>query len=271
MNKMIVMDMDGTLLRSDGTCSEETKEYLTNLKEEGHTIVLATGRPLRAAKIPIEGTSFANYIITNNGSLIYNYETGEIVDASIMDKNAVRKVCSLYDEDIAKYIALSNVSHYKRYSPVPIENIETQMIKSEEELEEVKKDDIVDITMELKHKEMNDDMIRLFNEKVDGVTATIMQDSFGERKWLRIGNDDTNKYNAIVKIANSKGIDNNDIICFGDGLNDLDMLANCGLSVAMGNALEAVKVVCDDRTATNDEDGVRKYLERYFEYNRVIK
>lgn len=92
-----------------------------------------------------------------------------------------------------------------------------------------------------------------------------------QKKWIRIGNDGTNKYSAIEKIANTKGIDNDDIICFGDGLNDLDMLANCGLSVAMGNALDEVKVVCDDRTDSNDDDGVIRYLERYFEYNKVVK
>ena len=54
-------------------------------------------------------------------------------------------------------------------------------------------------------------------------------------------------------------------------MNNLDMLANCGVSVAMGNALDEVKVVCNDRCDTNDEDGVIRYLERYFEYNRVIK
>lgn len=267
---MIVMDMDGTLLRSDGFCSEETIEYLTNLKNEGNVIVLATGRPLRAAKVPIEGTNFVNYIITNNGSLIYDFDNNEIVYASIMEQDAVKKICSLYDEDIAKYIALSNTSHYNRFSPIFVENIETEMIRSEEELEQVEKDDIIDITMELKHKEMNDDVIRLLN-RIYGVKASIMQDSFGERKWIRIGNIDTNKYNAITKIATKEEIANDDIICFGDGLNDLDMLANCGLSVAMGNALEEVKIVCDDRTDTNDEDGVIRYLERYYEYNRVMK
>ena len=54
-------------------------------------------------------------------------------------------------------------------------------------------------------------------------------------------------------------------------MNNLDMLANCGVSVAMGKTLDEVKVVCNDRCDTNDEGGVIKYLERYFEYNRVIK
>ena len=138
------------------------------------------------------------------------------------------------------------------------------MVTTKEKLDKALDEDIIDITMELEDKSMNDDTIRYFNEKVDGITASIMQDSFGERKWLRIGNDGTNKYNAIVKIANSKGIKNDDIICFGDGLNDLDMLANCGLSVAMDNALKEVKIACNDITDSNDEDGVRKYLERYF-------
>ena len=271
MSKMIVMDMDGTLLRSDGTCSEETKEYLNNLKEEGHTIVLATGRPLKSAIEPVKDTSFVSYIISNNGSLIYDFENGDIIYKSIIDKDTVKKIASLYDESATKYIALSNDSYCNRISSIFREDIETKMVTTKEELDKALDEDIIDITMELKDKAMNDDTIRYFNEKVDGVHTSIMQDSFGERKWIRIGNDGTNKYNSITRIANKLGIDNDDIICFGDGLNDLDMLANYGLSVAMGNALEEVKIVCNDRTDTNDEDGVIRYLERYFEYNRVIK
>ncbi len=264
MNKMIVMDMDGTLLHSDGTCSEETKEYLNKLKSDGHIIVLATGRPLKSAKEPVKDTSFVNYIISNNGSLIYDFENSDIIYKSIIAKDTVKKIASLYDENAIKYIALSNDSYCNRISSVFREDIETKMVTTKEELDKALDEDIIDITMELEDKSMNDDTIRYFNEKVDGITASIMQDSFGERKWLRIGNDGTNKYNAIEKIANSKGIDNNDIICFGDGLNDLDMLANCGLSVAMDNALKEVKIACNDITDSNDEDGVRKYLERYF-------
>lgn len=144
MSKMIVMDMDGTLLRSDGTCSEESKEYLNNLKEEGNTIVLATGRTLRAAKLPTEDAYFANYIITN--------------------------------------IALGTLNYFNRYSKEYFEETsQVRMIKSEEELEELASETI-DMTMNLKHQELIDDMIRLLNEKVPELDFSIMQDSFASKK-----------------------------------------------------------------------------------------
>ena len=271
MSKMIVMDMDGTLLRSDGTCSEETKEYLNNLKSDGHTIVLATGRTLRAAKLPTEDAYFANYIITNNGALIYDVDNNDFLFKSTISKDNVKKVCSFYNQDIINFVALGTLNYYNRYSKEYFEETsQVRMIKSEDELDKLACETI-DMTMNLKHQELIDDMIRLLNESLPELDFSVMQDSFASKKWIRIGNDGTNKYTAIEKIANAKGIDNNDIICFGDGLNDLDMLANCGLSVAMGNALDEVKVVCDDRTDSNDDDGVIRYLERYFEYNRVMK
>lgn len=271
MSKMIVMDMDGTLLRSDGTCSEETKEYLTNLKEQGHIIVLATGRTLRAAKLPTEDAYFANYIITNNGALIYDVDNNDFLLKSTISRDNVKKVCSFYDQDIVNFIALGTLNYYNRYSKEYFEETsQVRMIKSEEELERLS-GETIDMTMNLKNQELIDDMIRLLNKSVPELDFSIMQDSFASRKWIRIGNDGTNKYSAITMIANKISINNDDIICFGDGLNDLDMLANCGLSVAMANALDEVKIVCDDRTDTNNEDGVRRYLERYFKYNKVMR
>jgi hypothetical protein len=70
------------------------------------------------------------------------------------------------------------------------------------------------------------------------------------------------KPNAIRKLLDPQGISLNDVLAFGDDFPDLDMLRECGISVAMANALPQIKAVCKYHTASNDEDGVALVLEK---------
>ena len=91
-----------------------------------------------------------------------------------------------------------------------------------------------------------------------------MQDSFGEVKWLEIFQKDIEKYKGISEVAKLEDISNENIIAFGDGLNDVDMLKKCGVGVAMKNALPEVKEQADYITSrTNNENGVVEFLKEY--------
>jgi HAD superfamily hydrolase (TIGR01484 family) len=70
------------------------------------------------------------------------------------------------------------------------------------------------------------------------------------------------KSNAILAIAQEFHISKNDIVAFGDDINDQEMFLTCGLSVAMNNAIDEIKEMADDICDSNDSDGVAKYLEK---------
>ena len=91
-----------------------------------------------------------------------------------------------------------------------------------------------------------------------------MQDSFSDKKWVEIFNKKVDKYNAIREIAEKENIEPQDIISFGDGLNDIEMIKRSGVGVAMGNALPEVKENAKFITLSNDEDGIKYFLEDYF-------
>ena len=91
-----------------------------------------------------------------------------------------------------------------------------------------------------------------------------MQDSFDKERWLDISQKGIQKYKGISQIAKIENIPNENIIAFGDGLNDIDMLQHSGIGVAMKNALPEVKKISNYVTEkTNDEDGVIAFLEKY--------
>ena len=90
-----------------------------------------------------------------------------------------------------------------------------------------------------------------------------MQDSFSDKKWVEIFNKEVDKYNAIIEIVKKENIEPQDIISFGDGLNDVEMIRRSGVGVAMGNALPEVKENAKFVTLSNDEDGIKAFLEDY--------
>ena len=113
----------------------------------------------------------------------------------------------------------------------------------------------------------NQYLLKLYSKlqkEFSNLEIIIMQDSGKERRWIEIMPKGCTKYNAIHKLANDLQIKNEDIIAFGDGLNDIEMLKNCGIGVAMKNALKEVKEVADKITEySNTEDGVIRFLDEY--------
>ena len=91
--------------------------------------------------------------------------------------------------------------------------------------------------------------------------SIIMQHSFSNKKWIEIFPKECSKYNSIKLLSEYLNISNDDVIAFGDGLNDIEMIKNCGCGVALNNALDEVKKESDDITEyDNDNDGVVNYL-----------
>ena len=82
-----------------------------------------------------------------------------------------------------------------------------------------------------------------------------------ESQILMIMNKNARKRNAVIETAEYFNVSLSDIVAFGDDYNDIEMLRECGIGVAMENALDAVKAVAKYICDTNDNDGVAKWLE----------
>lgn len=257
---MIATDLDGTLLRKTRKPSEETKQYLMKLKEQGYIIVIATGRIYSSILNATEGALFANYLISDNGSCAYKI-TGEPIFQNFIPKEIIAKIFNYYDDNF-RYISVCDKNTIYKYSKTEIEN--NSYIKMITEKEESLKNDL-----EVSHMTIvmntNESVLVLYSKLVEEfpqLEILIMQDSFTDNQWIDIMVKGCSKYNAIKNLANSLGILNDEIIAFGDGRNDIDMIQNCGFGVALENALSEVKEVAKDVTfLDHDHDGVIHYLE----------
>ena len=255
--KLIALDLDGTLLNNDRTINNVTKDYFKNLKEKGHIITIATGRILSQALLGADGAEFANYSVCNTGAAVYknegkNKEWKELY-AKILPKEIVKNIASYYDK--SKFIAIkicdkNKIHHYDA------------TIGINEFLENIS--GVIHVSTRFINNEFVDEYLKIFTEKFPMLKVEIMQDSFGEEKWLEIAQKNIEKYKGITEIARLEGIPNENIIAFGDGLNDIEMLKKCGIGVAMKNALPEVKEQADYITSkTNNENGVVEFLKEY--------
>lgn len=266
--KMIVVDLDGTLLNINGGCSRNTKKYLDKLKNLGYVIVIATGRVLGDAVSVTDGASFANYVISSSGGLIYDMDKKKIIFKNEISKSEIKRIIGYYNDDI-DYVTMCDLYCYNRYGS----NISKMDLFYDKRIDNIDKfivdcDSIFHMIVKFKDSSLVDKYYSLFdNECID---VLVMQDSFASKKWLEIFGEGVSKYNAIKRIMEIENIDNSDVISFGDGRNDIEMIKCSGIGVAMGNALDDVKMVSDFVTISHNDDGVIYFLEKYLGENNLV-
>lgn len=255
--KLIALDLDGTLLNSDGIVSDATKLHLQKLKEKGHIITISTGRILNRALVGTDGAEFANYIVSDAGAAVFKNDERnkewEEVYALALSNEIVENIASYYDKDKFMTINICDRNKIHHYD---------QTVNITEFLENI--NEIIHVSVSFINNEFVEEYLKIFTKKFPMLKVEIMQDSFGEVKWLEIAQNGVEKYKGIAEVAKLEGILNENIIAFGDGLNDVDMLKKCGVGVAMKNALPEVKEQADYITSrTNNENGVIEFLKEY--------
>lgn len=264
MVKMIVVDLDGTLLNEHGKTSYDTKNYLTKLKNNGYIVTIATGRIYASALNATDGAEFANYIISDTGTCVYDISKGIPIFKKLIKKETAEKIFKYYNEN-CRHIYICDKKTFYKYSD-EIEN--SSVVKTIKDKDTILNncEDISHISIAMKN---NDNVMKLYEElliDIPEVDIIVMQDSFSDRKWIEIMPKDCSKYNAIKLLSDYLNIDNDKIIAFGDGLNDVEMLEKCGHGVALQNALPEVKKIADEITNyDNKHDGVIRYLMEYLD------
>lgn len=266
--KMIVVDLDGTLLNINKECSNKTKKYLKRLKDLGYIIVIATGRVLRSAVTVTGGAEFANYIVASAGSVIYDMDKSKIVMRNNIDIDLVKEICLSCDKEDIKCINVCDLFNHYKY--ITNQNYLSLCEKGISNIDNFfnESDGIVNVTIHVNNNDLIDKYYNMFN--CYGLELLVMQDSFGTEKCLEIFSNGVSKYKAIEKIMMIENIDNSSVIAFGDGLNDVYMIKLCGIGVAMENALNDVKNVSDYITISHNDDGVIYFLKGYLRENNLV-
>lgn len=261
--KIAFFDIDGTLTNSNHEITEKTIETLNKLSDKGIEIVICSGRGNSYVLNLIRYFKNTNYIISSNGSEIYDIKNKNNIYENKIDFNTVK---SLYIYAINNNLNIILSAMNNRYvnfktritiDVIYLDNInklkETdiyQVIIIDEEYSNMK-------NLEEYIKNYND--IKIINYSIDYQNKITLGDH-----WFDIVNRNINKGISIEKLLNKLNIDKNNAICFGDGINDIDMFESCGIKVAMGNAIEVIKEKADYITDSNDDGGISEFFNKYY-------
>lgn len=247
--KMIVSDLDSTLLTSGKTISPFTVEVLKQKQKEGIKVIFATGRPYRVVD-HFYNVFRPDYSIVHNGSVIYE------------GKNIISHA-GISPEDTKKSIAVIRELFGETDINVEIEEV---IYRNCELIEDWKESasvftDFSDLPQKPAEK------IIIFDGILDEIEKNM--DKFPDSTYLQIFEKTVGallsrkgtKLKAINLLAKKLNIPLENIACFGDDLNDMEMLSAAGYGIAMANALPQVKACAKYITESNDDDGVAKWLE----------
>lgn len=275
MIQAILLDLDGTLLNDQKMISPKTKETLLSLQANGVKVVLASGRPKRGIEPFAKELKLAQYgglIVSSNGACVTDATTGETLFEQAIDRDVARAILDhltgfdvipmLNDET---YMYVNDVfSGMLELNGEPFNIIEYEsrggrfQLREEPRLADAIAFPVYKILVagQPDYLQANADaMSQPFNQQVTGMFTANMYYEFTD-----YGID---KARALDHVFQQVGIARDQTIAFGDGHNDRSMLEYAGISVAMDNAVDAIKAIATDVTRSNNEEGIAHHLARY--------
>jgi hypothetical protein len=267
MIKMVATDLDGTLLRSDGTVSERSRAALRAAEDASLVVAFVTGRPPRWLDVLVDATGYVGVAVGANGAVLYDVTKGRLVSAHTLSADLMREVgTAIRDEfpnvDFAVeygdgFAAEPDYVHDWQINP-PYDRRGAPMA-------EPRVGNLLEITSEpavkllAKHHGSSADAFLAAATEIVGDRATITHSS--SMGLLEISVFGVTKATGLAELAESRGVLPHEVLAIGDMPNDIPMLQWAGMGYAVANAHPSVIEVADQVIRSNDDDAVAEVIE----------
>ncbi|WP_330242189.1 Cof-type HAD-IIB family hydrolase [Streptomyces sp. NBC_00525] len=261
---MIASDLDGTLLRRDGSLSPRTLRALRTAEEAGTEIVIVTARPPRFVDRLADATGLTGTAVCSNGALVYDLAGRTVVASSALPLAVARQVATALAAAVPGIGFALETGNHVLYEPA------YRLRLSEDAGAELPVASLADLWLTeapvTKLLAWSDrlDADTLMAAAREGAGDTVQLTHSGGRGLLEISAPGVHKAGALAALCETRGIGAADVIAFGDMPNDLTVLAWAGTGYAMANAHPSVLAAVPAHARTNEEDGVAQVIEHLF-------
>ncbi|MET0417071.1 MAG: HAD family hydrolase [Actinoplanes sp.] len=259
--RLVASDIDGTLIRTDGTLSPATRDAIDALPVP---LVVVTGRPVRWLRQLYDQLATPVTAVCANGAVIYDPHNDEVVRAAPLAVEQLLDVAKRLRDavpDVSLAVEVEDGRSFWHDETWPVrwagEDLGIRMIASPEELTSAPAVKL--LARSATHQP--EDFYELVSRTLGGIAEPTHSSSSA---LVEISAAGVTKAAGLAWLCERDGIDVSEVIAFGDMPNDIPLLTWAGRGVAVGNAHAAVKAVADEVTRTNDEDGVALYLRDLF-------
>lgn len=271
--KLYISDLDGTLLNDSAELSRFSRRNLNRLIKKGLNFTVASARSVNSIKQMLKGVNLKLPIIEFNGAYISDFETGEHIEINEINPKIKESmffdilesykypIISSFDgvRDSLYYVDTSNegsqwyinnrkMNHDNRLKKVP-------------SLEPILDESVICVTIIDKMKRLEKLRVDLEKRYGDMIEIHLNENEYSPGwYWLTIHDAKATKDQAIRKVVKMINHSFDDLIVFGDNINDIKMFREASVAIAVNNAKEIVKRYADIIIDSNNEDGVIKYL-----------
>ena len=263
--KLLVLDVDGTLLNDEREISKRTLAALLKVQQMGVRIVLASGRPtygLMPLAKTLELGNYGGFVLSYNGCQIIKAQNGEI-----LFERRINPEMLPYLEKKARKNGFAIFTYHD--DTLITDSPDNEYIKNEALLNNLKiiREDEFSIAIDFAPckcmlvSDKEKALIGLEQHWEKRLAGTL--DAFrSEPYFLEVVPCGVNKANTLGALLEHLGVTREEVIAVGDGVCDVTMLQLAGMGVAMGHSQDSVKVCADYVTASNEEDGVALAVEK---------
>lgn len=263
--RILALDIDGTLTNSKKQVTPKTKQAIRKLQEQGVIVVLASGRPTRgvmplAKEIELE--QYGGYILSFNGGRTVNCKTGEVILDFVLPAELVSDIYDMSQECGVHIMTYENGEVITETPDDPYACLEARInwipIRGIDSFKEY-------VTFPINKCLMlaEDQKLAVAEQKVKK-RFPMLNIYRSEPFFLEIMPQYIDKAYCLEKLLERLHLTREELVCCGDGYNDLSMVKFAGLGIAMENAQEPVKQAADFITRSNEEDGVAYAIEKFF-------
>lgn len=263
--KVLVLDIDGTLTNSQKEITSATKRGILETLRRGHKVILASGRPtpgMRRYEKELELEKYGGYLLSFNGGRIVECRTGEIVYQRTLPLNIIPGLYNFAKRNhcgLLTYFGDRIISAFEADEYVQLESrINGMEIKVVDNFKEY-----VDFDINKCLLTAPPEQAEILEPELAAKYGDILSIYRSEPFFIEVMPKNVDKATSLDRMLESVGLTRENAICCGDGFNDISMIKYAGVGVAMGNAQPAVKDAADYITGTNDEDGLVQVMDEF--------
>lgn len=260
--KLIATDLDGTLLRSDETVSERTRQALAAATAAGAAHIVVTGRAVPWTRHILDALDYRGLAVCGQGGQVYHAGEHRLLTSVTLDRQLAGLALSKIEAEVGPlYLAASRdglegevlVGPGYRVQEGPLPNV---LMDDPGELWAAPINKVY-----IQHPALDDDALAQVARQVAGDLVGVTVAGEGIVELLPLG---LSKATGLSLAARRLGRTAKETLAFGDMPNDIPMFAWAARGVAMANAHDELKAVADEFTASNEDDGVAVVLERLY-------
>lgn len=264
--KLIVTDMDGTLLNRNQELSDRNREAIDFAIENGVQVALASGRMYDSAKQHIDYLNMDIPIVACNGAIIKS-SNGKVIYSNKIDTELAIRAAEVLD----KYNVYYQLQHEKLlfckeskdkdsiyYKINEFMKTQTSVIIEDDLKESIKNNDILKFTI---IEEDDFSILPKISEELKKINGLKITSSWENN--IEIMSEGVDKGEALRMLCDYLNIDKEEVIAFGDNYNDIEMLQYAGVGVAMDNSNDDIKEIADYVTETNEESGFANAIFKF--------